>query len=312
MKTNSSAPVASRTMLSLFLKDVELLAALPQRAQHAKLCLYEYPFDHQLLSLSPLYCKSRKHYIELGGQYFPRISSTMRSLSAQDLFKDEIDYTPSLSELIWFKDHVKEVSDPNEEVIALERFNAISVFHEQNHRVIWQLLPPAPNEERDLCRYLNFAESLVVMLDLALGDEIGAKLSPVFERMKVIYRTGRASKWSAESRSSSRRYLLAMLCATYYLLELVNPEDILKAVDFVLPSQKKMNKDAVRRSLAMSELFTRITNPQWQERYWKDARKKLKKIHSKSQEGPLYLPADPLDLEEEFIIGRRVLDHFGL
>ena len=303
---------SAKADLHLFLKDTALAAALPKTPSLKKLALYEYPFDHQLLGLSPIYQISRKHYLALGGKYLPRISSTMRSLTAQDLFKNEIDYTPSESELIWFKNHHKEVYDPEQEKLALERFNTISVFHEQNHRVIWNLLPPAPKEERDLLRYLNFSESLVVMLDLALADEIGGKLSLALERMKVIYRTSGNPKWKKKGKAAYRNYLLAIFCSTYYVLELINPEDILKAVDYVFPSQKKLNKDAVSRSLDISELFTRITNPQWQERYWKKASQSLARLHKKSKADALYLPEDPLDLEEEFIIAKSILSHFNL
>lgn len=295
-----------------FLKDIEVLYNIPTSKKYGKLLLEEYPFDNQLLNSSPLYRESRKLYLSLGGTYVPSLCSTMRSLSALDLFKDEIAYTPSSSELIWFKDHLHDVFDPEAEMESLSLFNGISLFHEQNHRVIWRLLPPAPSEERDLCRYLNFAESLVVTLDLALGDELGRKLSPAFERMKVIYRPGGKNKWFGESKEVYRRYLLALLCSTYYALELINYEDILKAVDYIFPGQKKMNKEAVHRGLELSEHFTRITNPLWQERYWKIAQKKLKQMHLESEEDPLYLPEDPLDLEAEFFFAHRVFDYYGL
>lgn len=298
--------------VSHFLKDVRQLSALPYARKHAKLCLYEYPFDHQLLSLSAVYRKSRQQYIALDGRYSPRLSSLMRSLSAQDLFADEIDYTPASTELLWFANKTEDVYDPENEMAALERFNTISVFHEQNHRILWRLLPPAPKEERDLIRYLNFAESLVVMLDLALGDEIGSLLSPAFERMKVIYRTSSSVKIWRSSKAIYREYLLATLCATYFILELMNPEDVLKAVNYALPGQKKMNRDAVSRALDINELFTRITNPEWQQRSWKTARAKLAKIHKASKADALYLPEDPLDFDEEFVIARFVLDNFGL
>ncbi|RYZ82224.1 MAG: hypothetical protein EOP04_22465, partial [Proteobacteria bacterium] len=258
-----------------YIKDVGLLCGLSVAKKFEKIWLREYPFDLQLLSSSRLYRESRKLYLSVGGTYGQKICSTMRSLSAQDLFKDEIDFTPSMSEMVWFKDHVHEVSGPDHELEALGRFNEISLYHEQNHRVLWRLLPPAPAEERDLCRYLNFAESLVVTLDLALGDELGKKVSNTFERMKVIYRPGGEDKWFNESKQVYRKYLLALLSTTYFALELINPEDILKAVDFVLPGQKKMNKDAVRRGLELSELFSRVTNPMWQERFWQQAGTKL-------------------------------------
>jgi hypothetical protein len=295
-----------------FLKDLEVLCGLPASKKYQKLQLSEYPFDAQLLNLSALYRESRKLYLSLGGTFIPSVCSTMRSLSAQDLFKDEISYTPVMSELAWFKDNLSDVSDPEIEMEALGRFNGISVYHEQNHRVVWRLLPPAPMEERDVCRYLNFAESLVVILDLALGDELGKSVSPVFERMKVIYRPGGKSKWHESSKKEYRQYLLALLCTTYYALEMINYEDIQKAVDYVLPGQKKMNKEAVVRGLELSEHFTRITNPLWQERHWKIAATKLKKMHKGSKEEPLYMPEDPLDLEAEFFFAHRVFDYFGL
>jgi hypothetical protein len=93
---------------------------------------------------------------------------------------------------------------------------------------------------------------------------------------------------------------------------MINYEDILKAVDYVLPGQKKMNKQAVQRGLELSEHFTRITNPLWQERYWKIAQGKLAKMHRGSQENPLYMPEDPLDLESEFFYAHRLFDYYGL
>jgi hypothetical protein len=295
-----------------FIKDLKTLAALPTSKKYQKMVLSEYPFDAQLLSASRLYRESRKLYLSLGGIYFARVCSTMRSLSAQDLFKDEIEFTPSLSELMWLKDHVHEISDPEAEITALIRFNEISLYHEQNHRVLWRLLPPAPKEERDLCRYLNFAESLVVVLDLALGDELGRKLSPVFEAMRVIYRPGGEHAWHRKSKAVYRQYLLALLCTTYLALETVHHDDILNAVDYLLPNQKAMNKQAVPRGLELSHLFTRVTNPEWQKRYWKDAAKKLQKMHKGSEEDALYLPEDPLDLEAEFFYAHRVFDYYGL
>jgi hypothetical protein len=92
----------------------------------------------------------------------------------------------------------------------------------------------------------------------------------------------------------------------------MNSEDILKAVDYVLPGQKKMNSQAVRRALELSELFTRVTNPEWQKRYSQSALMKLKKMHKGNPEEPLYMPEDPLDLDAEFFFAHRVFDAFNL
>ncbi len=301
-----------KSQVKNFIKDANILCDLPTSSKYEKLLLAEYPFDNQLLHLSRLYRESRNLYLSIGGTFSQRVCSTMRSLSTHDLFKDEIDYTPSMSELMWFKDFGHELDDSDAELEALTRFNEISLFHEQNHRIIWRLLPPAPTEKRDLCRYLNFAESLVVTLDLAFGDELGKKLSPVFERMKIIYRPGGEDTWHKKPKDVYHKYLLAIFSSTYYALEFMNKKDNLKAVDYVLPGQKKMNKDAVRRGLELSEIFTKVTNPQWQNIYWEQARNKLETLHVGSKEDQLYLPEDPLDLAPEFFFVLRVFDCYGL
>lgn len=295
-----------------FLLDIKTLFAIPAPKKFPKLLLSEYPFDLQLLNSSAVYRKSRQLYFSIGGKFSARVCSTMRGLSAQDLFNNEIDYTPALSEFLWFRDFGYAVGNANEEIKALSYFNEISLFHEQNHRVIWRLLPLAPPEQRDLSRYLNFAESLVVTLDLALADQLGKKLSLSLERMKAIYRPAGEDAYFKKSKSEYRQYLLAVLTSTYYLLENMHPEDILKAVDYVLPAQKNVNKAAVKRGLELSQIFIQVTNPQWQNIYWKSAQTKLKKIQSKSGEDYFYLPEDPLDLEAEFAIAHRVFDFYGV
>lgn len=295
-----------------FLNDINYILSIPTPKKYQKLLLQEQPFDLQLLNLSSLYRKSRELYFKLGGKFSARVCSTMRGLSAQDLFASEIDYTPGLSELLWFRDFGYAVSDADEELAALLRFCEISLFHEQNHRVIWRLLPPPPQDQRDLYRYLNFAESLVVTLDLAMADQLGKKTSLCFERVRMIYRPGGEDIYFKKSKVEYRQYLLAVLTTTYYVLEGLHRGDILKAVNYVLPGQKEMNKTAVRRGLQLSEIFTQVTNPQWQAIYWKQAYNNLIKLRANSKEPALRLPGDPLDLESEFSIALRVFKDFGL
>ncbi|MFZ3228863.1 MAG: hypothetical protein WA160_01565 [Pseudobdellovibrio sp.] len=295
-----------------FLKDLKTLTSLPISKKYQQLHLEQFAFDAQLISLSRLYRQSRTHYYSLDGVFVSNVSSMMRSLSAQDLFKNAIDYTPSMSEMMWFMDHFSEVVDPEIQVEALMQFNQNSLFHEQNHRVIWQLLPPAPKGKEALRRYLNFAESLVVTLDLALGDEIGSKYSSELERMGVIYRPAGDDLWMNKSKSIYRKYLLSLFATTYYALELINHKDILKAVDYIFPNQKLMNKNAVSRGLELSELFTLNTNPQWQNLNWQQAQNKLAKIHQHRTDEPFQIAADPLDLNIEFAMARSVLDFYGL
>ena len=293
-----------------FLKDLTTLSELPTTKKFAAITLPEYPFDAQLLKQSTLYHRSRSEYIALGGRFSPRVSSMMRSLSAQDLFADQIDYSPTFSEMLWFMQHSNEVANPDAEVKALKQFNENSLFHEQNHRVIWHLLPRPEKGRARLRRYLNFAESLVVTLDLALGDQLGRKLSGPFERMNLIFRPAGQDRWHLKSKVIYRNYLLALFCTTYFALELIHQDDILKAVNYVLPGQKKLNSDAVRRGLELSHLFTKNTNPQWQNLNWKSAQKKLSKLHAKSNDEPFKIAEDPLDLNFEFVLVRSILDFF--
>ncbi len=308
----SKNKLKEKSEVKSFLVDAKAVFALPVDQKYSKLVVNELPFDFQLLSLSSLYRRSRNLYLELGGTFLPRMCSTMRGLSAQDLFKDEIDYSPALSELLWFQEFGHQVSDAHDEITALLRFTEISIFHEQNHRVIWRLLPHVPHEPNEIYRYFNFAESLVVTLDLAFSDQLGRNLSNAFERMKMIYRPGGEDGYHKKSKSEYRKYLLALLTTTYYALETLHNDDILAAINYVLPGQKTINKVAVKRGLQLSELFTRVTNPQWQSIYWKMGYQKLKKLQVKSKKEVLLLPKDPLDLESEFQIALKVFDHFGL
>lgn len=305
-------PKKKNPELTTFLKDLATLFAVKKNKKVAELVLQEYPFDQELLSLSELYCHSRIGYLELGGRYSAKVCSVPRSLSSHDLFTDNIEYSPLLSEFAWFQAHYQETAEPENAMKAMMSFNGISVFHEQNHRILWRLLPPAPTEQRDLGRYLNFAESLVVTLDLALADQVGKKLSPLFEKFKTTYRTGGQDTWHTKSKKEYRKYLLSMMYASYLNLELINPEDIPKAVNYLFPGQAKLNKDAIKRALDISEVFTQNTNQLWQSRYWKKAQASLELFHQNSIEDALYLPEDPLDFEEEFHIANHVFDQFAL
>lgn len=298
--------------LNQFIQEAQNLFALPISKKYAEISLSEYPFDLQLLSLSPLYRKSRQLFLLNGGSFIPTVCSTMRSLSSPELFKNEIAFTPIASELHWFSNHWQETPEPLEMMRSLQDFSAISLFHEQNHRILWPLLPPAPEEQRDICRYLNFAESIVVTLDLALGDEVGATHSPALERFKTLYRPSGTADWKNFNKKQRRQYLHALLYTTYLALELVEPADIPKAVNYLFPQSKATNKQTVKRGLELSELFTLNTNRNWQARHWKAASNSLAEFHRESLEDVLYLPEDPLDLDEEFNIADRVFDYFGL
>ncbi|MES3038873.1 MAG: hypothetical protein V4736_13270 [Bdellovibrionota bacterium] len=214
--------------------------------------------------------------------------------------------------MLWFKDYYPEVFDTSEVMISFNNLSSISIFHEQNHRILWLLLPPAPAEKADFSRYLNFSESIIVTLDMVLGDQLGRKHSAAFERVKTIYQSGGHDKWSSKSPSEYRKYLSALMTATYLLLEHKLPDDIPAALNYIFPGNKKMVAAASERALDLSVMFTSNTNPQWQQKNWKQAQTKLKKIHKGSVEEPFYLCEDALDFEEEFVIANRIFDAFGI
>jgi hypothetical protein len=295
-----------------FSSDVKALLGLTVNDHYRKFFLKECPFDSQLVSLSSLYRKSREEYLSLGGTYSPSVVSTMRSLSTHDLFKNEIEFTPSHSEMVWLYENLQNMPDTYEQVKAIKHFHDISIFHEQNHRIIWKLLPPAPIDQQNLRRYLNFAESLVVSLDLALADQVHPKLSKICERMSLFYRPAGPTSLKKLSRDEYRQYLMSAFCATYYCLEQIHGDDILKAVNYVLPANKKFNRQAVNRGLELNQDFTEITNPQWQEIYWQSAAVKLGQIHRGSKKAVLFLPEDPLDLEAEFELVSKIFDYFAV
>ena len=295
-----------------FVADANTLFAIAIQNKYPKLRVAELPFDLQLLNSSDLYQKSRKLYLKNGGKFSAKVCSTMRGLVSQDLFNNDIEYTPAESQLRWLAEYGHQISDAHDAISALMQFTEISIFHEQNHRIIWRMLPKVPYEKNSICKYLNFAESLVVALDMALGDQLQKKLSHTFENLKIIYHPSGNDGVDQKSKYEYRKYLLAILATTYYALELLHHDDILGAVNYVLPSQKNINSKAFKRAIQLSEQFTQITNPEWQNIYWKIGTGKLKKIQRTSNKNILHMPVDPLDLDNEFLIAEKIFKAFGL
>lgn len=302
------------TTVKDFINDLVCIDGLSKKDDLSDLTLPEYPFDLQLLSSSKIYEKSRRLYYSIEGKYSAKLCSTLRALSTQDLTENLIEYTPSASEFNWFLKNYETVSDQEAAKEALLRFNEISVFHEQNHRILWRLIPPPANNLRNFNRYLNFAESIVVVLDMALGDQLGIETSEAFERLHLIYRPGVVDQESIDSKIEYRQYLIANVIATYYVLEWMNFEDILQALDYVLPDQHEINEAAYERSIELSENFSRITNPEWQQRNAGDVLKKLQSLHKvigNDIEADVWImPDDPLEIDQEIELLNYIFDTF--
>jgi hypothetical protein len=154
-----------------------------------------------------------------------------------------------------------------------------NLFHEQNHRILWQLLPNAPKKRDSMRRYLNFAESLVVALDMALSDQLSPSLRSLFHLSGVIYDKGLDSDQLKKSFQSSKRnyrnYLQACAYSTFLLLEHYEPDEILKATQVRFDAESPIGTWAAKRSLRLDAEFVKKTNPFWQFKNWKEASERL-------------------------------------
>ena len=252
------------------------------------------PFDSQLLALSRLYVRSRNLFIQSQGAYRPSMNSSPRSLGSLALLEPIIEYSPISAEYIWA------ATDPrqrqNKAYLSQLRSLISNLFHEQNHRILWHLLPNAPKKPGAMRRYLNFAESLVITLDMALSYEIDYPLNSLFHLCGVTYDRGatvhplRESLKHAESTRKRiyRNYLQACVYSTYLYLELYEPKDILRATQTRFNAHEPIGTLAAERSLLLDSEFVKKTNPFWQSKNGRQASLRLQQR-----------PGEPLELSDD-------------
>jgi hypothetical protein len=262
------------------------------------------PLDSWLLSRSRLYVRSRRLFLERGGILLPALQSTPRSLSSAALLWNRIEYTPSEAELFWAALDPEERKNP-EHLQRLRTFTS-SLFHEQNHRLLWGLLPPAPREETGLRRYLNLAESLVIAADMALGDELGPKEAETPYLAGAIYDPGTRIKKEASGRRIYRNYLQAATHATYLMLEGYEPDDLPVALQALFPNLGGLATRVARRAGELDTLFIGSTNQRWQKKHRKTV------IQALSGPQPLELPSHPMDNRQAYLIGENWFHLLGL
>ena len=269
--------------------------------------LNEQPFDLQLLAQSSLYRKSRILYCRKGleGTHRPSFLSPKRSLGSPILLEPEIQYSPVESEMIWA------ASDPveskNLDQLLELRKSVTCVYHEQNHRILWNFLPPSPKSGANLRRYLNFSEALVITLDMALADELGPRLAILFYLSGATYDPGTDLK-SVLTQRHYRNYLQALNYATYLNLEFFSGEDIREILFLLFPQMEPLLDRIVQRSTNLDRQFVEATNPIWQKRHGKSAGKLL----GDSAVKPLQLSRDPLENWKPYLITEHILDHFKI
>lgn len=292
-------------------RGLSVLAARPEKRQ--PLTLAGQPLDSWLLSSSKLFVRSRKLFLDSGGILIPSLQSTPRSLSSTALLSNRIEYTPNEAELFWA------ALDPHERknLDHLQRIRTFtsSLFHEQNHRVLWRLLPPAPRDPVGLRRYLNLAESLIIAADMALGDELGPKRARTPYLAGAIYDPGttvradakaRAKRKPSATRRIYRNYLQAATHATYLTLEGYDPRDLPRAIRALFPAIGPLAARAAVRAGQLDLLFVRSTNLLWQKRHGREALRRL------AGPSPLLLPSDPMDHRQAYLIGENWFELLGL
>lgn len=303
------------TQAKVIQKTAELLISAsvqPKKADPAlnALIVSEQPFDPLLLSLSPLYRLNRNLFLKHGGTFHPQLLSSQRTLSSDILLDNVIPYSPLASELLYNPSRAYEL-----------RSWITTLFHETSHRLLWHWLPPAPIEKGAHRRFLNLVESLVITLDMALGDELGEHASSAFYLLGCTYDPGtsiRQEIFEQEHLSQERKSRLylnvlhAACFATYLHLEGYNRKQVLKAtqhlyarpIQLIAPYSDLLDR-AVARALRIDKGFVQKTNPIWQAKNLKHTQKKLKKIRYPKTQGlalglsqtPLTLPSDPLHHE---------------
>jgi hypothetical protein len=278
------------------------------------------PFDRELLTWSKLFRRSRELYLGLGGRFEAALVTTPRTLSSAILLEPRIEYSPTERELVWA------ATDPAEARTGSHfqeiRSYTTSLFHEQNHRILWKTLPPPPapakrkpaardgdEPEGPVRRYLHLAEALVIASDMALADELGpARSGPLYD-CGSIYNPGSEAR-KALSPRDYRNYLHVIAYVTYLLLELNEPDEIEPWLAPLFPQVKpRIRGRAWLRACKIDQQFLRVTNPFWQIRYGAKVAPALRR--GREKETPLALPAEAADTLAFYLQCEHWLERLG-
>ncbi|MBC7691995.1 MAG: hypothetical protein H7222_09505 [Methylotenera sp.] len=317
LKAASSAALQRKTdhHFSFLRKALPFVSELKLKPH--PLALQGQPLDSVLLTLSPLFRESREVYLRQGCEFEPALITSPRSLSSVSLVKAKIQYSPIAEELMWAATDPNQKNDPSH-LMMLITFTT-SLYHEQNHRILWNLLPPPPlGDPEALRRYLNFAESLVITLDMALGDELGPALASLFYLTGVTYDPGTVAKrdlmktQKKNSPSAAKRlyrnYLQAALHSTFLHLELYNADNVEAAIQKLFPTLGDFALRATRRSANLDSMFINLTNPDWQEMHGKTVVKALQKQSPQ----PLVISENPMENHFQYLFAEKAFDLLGL
>ncbi|MBC7386224.1 MAG: hypothetical protein H7301_08715 [Cryobacterium sp.] len=307
---------ALRANIALFLKARASLEKLPPRAKKIS-PLAGQAFDAFFLAQSSLYRKSRELFLEADGEFQARLSSSPRSLSSAILLENRIQYSPTEDELFWMA--TDDAEKKNDEGLLRIVSYSTSVFHEQTHRILWQILPlPRTRKPEDLRRYLNFIEAVVVGIDMALGDELGPELSSFGYLSGTIYDPGSYAQF--ESARERRNYLHIAIRTTYLALEPFDATKVDRALSQWLPEwmpslPREAGVHAVKRALRLDDAFIEVTNLAWQKKHLETFKKFLgEKARAKRgmNSAVFTLSPDAQSWIDPYLVVEKVFDHLGL
>jgi hypothetical protein len=238
------------------------------------LALDEHMLDRELLQLSALYAQSRTLFLNCGGSYRFELASKSRSIMTSGVIEECVPVSPVYREVLWCARSSKISRQERERADFL--FECVTpLFHEQNHRILWRVLP-APANESDACwrKYLVFCESVVVALDYLISMELGKGVGDFFGRVGCLYYwdSAQRNKCGMNEKELPQKislFVYAVFCA----LTGVPQASIVQQLLHRAPS--KWVLDVVKTTSELSRGFVNKAHLQWQERYLDRARRWL-------------------------------------
>ncbi len=288
---------------------------LPGLRTHAR-ALPGQAFDSFFLRESALFRRSRELFLTYSGVFESRLASSPRSLASAVLLENRIQYSPTEDELLWIATDRNERK--NDEGLLRVVSYSTSLFHEQSHRILWKILPlPKDRTPSGLRRYLNFIESLVVGIDMALGDELGPRLSALGYLSGTLYDPGTYAAFA--DRREKRNYLHVAIRATFLALESYALPKVARQMSTWLPLwipalPKEAALHAIQRALRLDDAFIEVTNPAWQKKHLKSFAEFLVSLgkRDRKRKRDFEISPDPENWLQPYLVIEAVFDQMGI
>ena len=282
--------------LSVIAPTVDLLFRKHRVPEH-RLELRGQFIDRHLLWISPLYRRSRQLFLQTSGNFVPSYLSLVRALTSPTLIDPNIHYTPYQDELVWVTSRGSFLKAFDPLFLKTMKETITPIYHEQNHRILWNILPPPGPDYRTFKRYLHFAESIAVALDAACSNELGRPLGQIFNLCGVLANFGDPTAFQTMNRPTYRRYLKAHAYSNYLYMELYQPRQVIEFIcrhfrDDLGPLALHAAEDAIG---GLNIDFVRVTCPSWENQHLRYAHKQLRK-RAEAEASTLTMPADFRDL----------------